>query len=238
MTILLPKIVRKPKVDPLFAKKPASSVAAQILLVDENAVSRRRLAQLVRRTPNVKICGEAEELCEAEAKIIACHPDLVVLVVELREATALDWIARFQARGMSVPILVLALNEQPAFAERVLRTGAKGCIFIGESDLAIGAAIRDVLAGEVSVSPAVASTLLRRMTTPTADPRVSRLALLSDRELEIFRLLAAGNKTRDIARTAHLSESTVNSHCFRIRRKLDIKNAARLHYYATNWAGK
>jgi DNA-binding NarL/FixJ family response regulator len=162
----------------------------------------------------------------------------MVLVARLGDAQVLEWLTALQSREILLPVLVLTVDEQPALTEAVLRTGARGCIPQTESDLMIVNAIRDVLAGQVSVSPAMASTLLRRMTTPTADSRVSRLALLSERELEIFRLLAAGQKTRDIAKTVHLTESTVNSHCFRIRRKLDIKNAAQLHYYATQWAGK
>ena len=220
------------------AQESSSPAVAQIVLVDESAVSRRRLALLIRKNPGMTICGEAADLPEAEAVIAACRPDLIVLTLVLGEAATLEWTAGLRAQGITAPVLLLIPEEQPAFAERALRAGAQGCISLTETPSAISTAMRDVLAGEVSVSAATASSLLRRMTTPTADPRVSRIALLSDRELEIFRLLAAGHKTRDIAKAVRLSESTVNSHCFRIRRKLGVKNAAELHYYAANWAGK
>jgi DNA-binding NarL/FixJ family response regulator len=229
-------IVEKQVVPPRVAT--STSAAARILLVNDTAAFRERLAKVIHGDPLMDICGEAEGPRQAEEVIAASQPDLIVLLARWGDTMILEWLTALQSRENPLPVLVLTGDEQPAFTEAVLRAGARGCVPQKESDVMILDAIRDVLAGQVSVSPAMASTLLRRMTTPTADSRVSRLALLSERELEIFRLLAAGQKTRNIAKTLHLSESTVNSHCFRIRRKLDIKNAAQLHYFATQWAGK
>jgi DNA-binding NarL/FixJ family response regulator len=117
----------------------------------------------------------------------------------------------------------------------VLRAGASGYITKNQASTEITAAIRKVLAGEIYLSSLLTKQLLNRLANGGTRPEAGGVNSLTDRELEVFRMLGSGLNSREIAEKLALGETTVNSYRFRIRTKLHLKNAAELYQQATNW---
>ena len=150
-------------------------------------------------------------------------PDVVIVDISLNEPAGIELIQSLKAQGSKVPVLVLSMHAGSLYAERVLRAGANGYIAGTECISEVKAAICKAFAGDVYLSPNIASSLLRRVVSPLSDQRISRVALLSDGELQVFRL-SARLKIREIAHNLGLSVRAVINRRLRIRRKLDIKN--------------
>jgi DNA-binding NarL/FixJ family response regulator len=128
------------------------------------------------------------------------------------------------------------MHSESLYAERALRAGALGYINKDQATDRIVEAIRQVLAGKVWLSAEMAERLLHRAVgSGKAEAASSPLEALSDRELEVFRLIGAGVKTADIAQRLHLSIKTVETYRDRIRQKLDLADGAALVHHATQW---
>lgn len=128
------------------------------------------------------------------------------------------------------------MHDEALYAERVLRAGASGYISKSDDASEVCTAVRKGLRGDVYLSPLMTSRLLHRCSGNQVEPHACGAESLTDRELEVLRLLGSGLNSREIADKLSLGETTVNSYRFRIRIKLQIKNAAELYQRAANWA--
>jgi DNA-binding NarL/FixJ family response regulator len=208
----------------------------QVLLVDDHPIVRHGLALLINREPDLMVCGEAEEAQSATQAIVSLRPDLVILDISLGGPDGLELLKQIRARDADLPVLVLSMHDETIYAERVLRAGANGYIMKQEATDRVLTAIRRILEGQVYVPDRVASRLLRQYARTSTVSARSPLAALSDRELEVFRLIGEGRSTRQIAEILHVSVKTVESYQAHIKEKLELRNARELQHHAIEWA--
>jgi DNA-binding NarL/FixJ family response regulator len=206
-----------------------------VFLVDDHPIVRYGLTQLINREPDLVVCGESEGGATAIASIGAAKPDAVVVDLTLEQSSGFSLIRELTALDPQLPILVLTVHEEWLYAERCLRAGAKGYLMKNEAMETVVPALRRVIEGKVYLSEKMQSKLLRSYGRRGYNEIASPLEKLSDRELEIFRLLGQGSGTRQIAKLLNLSVSTVESHRARIKEKLDLRNAVELLRHAVKW---
>lgn len=207
----------------------------RILLVDDHAIVREGLTQIINASEDLVVCGEAGDAQAALAALAQLKPDFVIADITLRGMDGLELIRQVGQRWPQVPVLVLSMHSEELYAERALRAGARGYIMKEEATPKILTAIRRILAGEVYVSAAMQAQLLRRVVGRTTALARGPIESLSDRELEVFRLIGSGSSTREIAEQLHLSVKTVESYREHIKKKLKITSGAQLMRHALHW---
>lgn len=215
-------------------KRPANR--NRVLIVDDHPAVREALALRISREPDLKVCGEAADMGDALRLIAEARPDVAVVDITLKTGSGIDLIKRIKDRNNHVRILVWSMHSESLYAERALRAGALGYMTKDQATDRIVEAIRQVLAGKVWLSDAMAERLLRRSVGGRQkDLARSPLDALADREIEVFRLIGQGVKTAEIADRMHLSVKTVETYRDRIRQKLAIESGTNLAHYATQW---
>ena len=210
----------------------------KILLVEDHPVFRAMLVQLIEKELGMAVCGQTDNIREAMTLIKQTHPDAAIVDLTLQGPSGLELIKDLKARHNPLPVLVLSMHEENLYAERVLRAGAKGFISKKAAPAEVVAAIRQVLAGQTYVSENVNREILDRLGQVDKAVWLSRVDLLSDREVEVFRLVGRGLTSRQIAGHLKLGSTTVESHRARIRKKLGIKGPAELNQRAAQWAAR
>jgi DNA-binding NarL/FixJ family response regulator len=208
----------------------------QVLIVDDHPIVRHGLALLINREPDLMVCGEADDAQSATQAIVSLRPDLVILDISLGGPDGLELLKQIRTLNTDLPVLMLSMHDETTYAERVLRAGANGYIMKQEATDRLLTAIRRILEGQVYVPDRVASRLLRQYAHTSTVTARSPLAALSDRELEVFRLIGAGRSTREIAEILHVSVKTVESYQAHIKEKLELRNARELQYHAIELA--
>ena len=148
------------------------------------------------------VCGESEDGSKAIPAITAAKPDLVVAALNLRRSTGIALIKNLNAIDPKLRILVLSIHEESLYAQRCLRAGARGYLMKEEATEKVLLAIRRILAGQVYLSEAMQSKLFRTSGKQSANVVTSPLERLSDRELDIFRLLGGGGNPEDFRTVA------------------------------------
>jgi DNA-binding NarL/FixJ family response regulator len=218
--------------------KPTKGAAKRrVLIVDDHAVLREGLSLVINVQPDLLVCGEAATVDGGLQAVAAAQPDIALIDLSLMGGSGLGLVKDLKAQHPDVPTLVLSLHDEALYAERVLRAGARGYIMKRASTAELLAAIRKVLDGEIYLSEAMASAVVREalgdQEPPTSgDP----LEQLSDRELEVFQLIGEGHGTREIAEQLGLSMKTVSCYRQNIQTKLQLKDAAGLVQRAVHWA--
>jgi len=209
---------------------------SRIFLVDDHAMFREGLRQLIDREPDFVVSGDAADFEEALKGISAAPPDLVITDISLSGTSGIDLIKTLKSRHPELPVLVVSMHEETLYAERALRAGAMGYVMKQEPAKAVKAAIRKVLGGDIHLSDKMASAVLGKLVHERTDEKsVSPMENLSNRELEVFRLLGEGKASRDIAQQLDLSVATINSFRNRIKEKLNFKNSTELILHAIHW---
>jgi DNA-binding NarL/FixJ family response regulator len=209
---------------------------AQIVVIDDHPVLRDGLMQLLNSQADLECAGSADNAADAKRLVTQSTPDLMILDLRLKSGDALDLIKSLRVEYPDLKVLVLSQYDEMLFAERVLRAGASGYVMKENATDEILTAVRRVLAGDIYFSQRIGATFIRR--SLEEKPAVSRLGVerLSDRELQVFQLIAASVSTRDIAEQFHLSVKTVETHRENIKSKLGLENAAELSEFARVWA--
>jgi DNA-binding NarL/FixJ family response regulator len=218
-------------------KEPANKKRkTRILIVDDHPIVREHLGQLIQQQHDLAKCGEADDLASGIAAVRKLRPDLVIMDISLKGAYGMDLIKDIKEEFPKLPVLVLSMHDELLFAERALRAGAKGYITKQEATHSILEAIRQVLQGKVYLNEKMGDALLGKIANGKPGMTSSPVELLSDRELQVFHRISQGVSLRKIAEELHLSIKTVESHCARIKDKLDLKDSSELLQYAIQWA--
>lgn len=221
------------KTAPSAAVRAAStSNKKKVFVVDDHPIVRQGLIQLINNEPDLTVCGEAEEAYAGLRSIKDAKPDLVLLDVSLKDSDGIELVKELKAQMPDLLILMLSMHDESLYTERALRAGAKGYIMKQEAPPVLLAAIRKVLGGAVYVSDKMGATLLQRMVggkKPGGDLPMDRL---TDRELEVFRMIGAGESVKEIADHLCLSVKTVEAHREHIKEKLNFKSSAELLRFA------
>jgi DNA-binding NarL/FixJ family response regulator len=214
----------------------AESSKRKIFLVDDHPIVRQGMALFINREADLSVCGEAEDSLSAMHGIPECRPDLVIVDISLNGPDGLDLLKSIRIRYPDLPVLILSMHDELIYAERALRAGANGYIMKQEATEKVLVAVRRILNQEIYVSDRVANKMLQMYITGSANTKQSPVAGLSDRELEVFRLIGEGHSTRQIAEELHLSVKTVESYQAHIKEKLSLRSARELVQHAIQWA--
>jgi DNA-binding NarL/FixJ family response regulator len=201
----------------------------RILLVDDHAVVRFGIAQLINRQTDLVVCGEQEDARKALDAIIKLKPDLVIADLSLKDSSGLELIRNLKAQFSSLPMLVVSVHDEAVYAEIAFRAGALGYLMKQEALERVITAIRRVLCD------ALAAKMLQQQVRGHTDVQQPAIKSLSDREVEVFHLIGQWKKTKEIAGELHLSVKTVEYYREQIKRKLNLKDASELTQYATAW---
>ena len=202
------------------------------MLVDDHALVRLGIAQLVSQQADLAVCAQAEDAPEAIAAITESSPDVAIVDLTLKSSDGLELVKNIKAQFPKLPVLVLSGHSETIYAELALRAGAKGYIMKNEPLSLILTAVRRVLSGGVYVSELITSKMLQHQVGDQAAVDTSPLQRLTDRERQVLLLIGQWQSTRDIARQLHLSIKTVEHYREKIKEKLGLSSASELVQYA------
>jgi len=211
------------------------TVRKDILLVDDHPFMRAGLAHLIDRQPDMRVCGEAGNPAEAFQHLKKVRPDLVLTDLTMPGRSGLEFIKDLLSNDPTLAVLVISMHDEAVFAERSLRAGAKGYIMKEAGGENLLAALRQVLRGDVYVSPRMSSRILAGLSGSRPRGSSSPIENLTDREFEVFQLIGQGKSTREIATQLNLSPKTVDVHRSHLKEKLDLKDVTSLIRYAVRW---
>jgi DNA-binding NarL/FixJ family response regulator len=216
-----------------------SSVATRknkVFVVDDHPIVRQGLALMINREPDLTVCGEAEDARTATQLIATAKPDILVVDISLNGPDGLDLLKNIRMRYPDLPVLILSMHDESIYAERALRAGAQGYIMKQEATEKVLVALRRILGSEIYVSDQIANRMLQRYIGSPNEGRPPSIADLTDRELEVFRLIGEGHSTRQIAEDLHISVKTVESYQAHIKEKLSLRSGRELVQHAIQWS--
>jgi DNA-binding NarL/FixJ family response regulator len=203
-----------------------------VFVVDDHPLLRQGLALLINREADLVVCGEAEEAKAAMKAIAARQPDILIADISLNGPDGLDLLKNIRALYPDLPVLVLSMHDESIYAERALRARANGYIMKQEAAEKVLVAVRRILAGDIYLSDRMANKLLHQYISGASADMTSQLSTLSDRELEVFRLIGEGRSTRQIAEKLQLSMKTVETYQAHIKSKLSLRSGRELVQHA------
>jgi two-component system invasion response regulator UvrY len=195
-----------------------------VLLVDDHAVVRTGFRLLLESTPDVRVIAEADCGEAACRRFDETTPDIVVLDLSMPGIGGLETLRRIRARNQSAKMLALSAHDDVMHARRALRQGALGFLSKRTAPETLLEAVRTVAAGQRYIDPRLA----QEIALADVDGATSPLELLSEREFEVFMRLANGAAVQRIATELNLSASTVGTHLYNIKQKLQVSNQAEL----------
>jgi DNA-binding NarL/FixJ family response regulator len=207
----------------------------RIFLIDDHPLVREGLTNLINGQHDLIVCGEAEDSAGAMTGIAKTRPDAALVDISLKNESGLELVKNLESQFPLVALIVLSMHDEALYAERALRAGARGYVMKRESTKSVLASIRRVLEGGVYVSERVVNRMARRFTSLSKGAESSPVERLSDRELEIFRLLGQGRTTAQIAEDLHLSLKTVQAYCARAKEKFGVSTLGELLRAAIRW---
>ncbi len=202
----------------------------RILLVDDHAIVRRGLQQILSDEYENLVFGEAENAGDALDQVIRSEWDVVVLDISMPGRSGLDVLKEIKRERPKLPILVLSIHPEDQFATRVLKAGAAGYMTKESAPEELMTAITKVIAGGKYVSPTLAELLAEDLEKDTTGMAPHRK--LSDREYEVLRMLASGSTVTEIADELALSVKTISTYRARILEKINMRSNADLTRYA------
>jgi two-component system, NarL family, response regulator NreC len=210
-----------------LAAAPAADarLAIRVVLGDDHHLVRRNLRLLMEREEGIEVVADAGDLRGVIRQFHGHRPDVVVLDLSVPNGASVEAIRTMRARSPQTQIVVLTMDDDPAFALQAIEAGAIGYVLKDWADPDLLQAVRNASLGEGYVSRRVAS-LLKAMRASTKRDN------LSPREVEVLRLIALGHTSAEIAEKLHLSVRTVETHRSRIHRKLGLSTRAELVRYA------
>jgi DNA-binding NarL/FixJ family response regulator len=208
---------------------------SSVLVVEDHPIVRDGIRQLIERQPDLHVCGEASDLETARELAASLKPNVVLVDIALGRHNGLELIRELSENNPECRIIVLSMYDEAMFAERALRAGARGYVMKHEATETLLVALRKVLSGGVHLSERASGRLLQALVPGRRVRAESTIAQLTDREMDVFRLIGTGNTTREIAQSLHVSVKTVESHRQRIKEKLGMGSTTELIVHAARW---
>ena len=202
----------------------------RLLVVDDHAVVRQGLCSLLTARYGVKVIGEAANGLEAVEKAQALQPDVILMDLAMPHMTGLEAILRIRENDPHARILVLTSFGEDVKVSAAIRAGAMGYLLKDSGPAELVQAIQQVHQGESSIHPSIARKLLRELSRPSGKAPESET--LTERELEVLRLVAQGQSNREISDLLTISEATVRTHVSNILSKLNVGSRTQAALYA------
>jgi DNA-binding NarL/FixJ family response regulator len=206
----------------------------RVFILEDHPIVRQGIADLITQEMDMTVCGQSDNYKEALENIASLKPDVVLLDISLNGASGLELLCSLKTHQPDAKVLILSMHDETLYAERALREGAKGYIMKQEATEKVLEAIRHVVKGQIYLSDQMLERVLEKKYAgcPTD---ASPMETLSDRELEVFRLIGEGISTSIIAKQLHRSIKTIETYRARIKVKLNLKNNMELIRAAMHW---
>ncbi len=206
---------------------------SKILIVDDHPIIRQGLMRLIAQEPDIQVYEGADNVVDAFRQVEELRPDLVLVDISLKDSHGIELISQIKEFDARIKMLVWSTFDEKIYAERTIRAGAMGYVGKKEPIENVVEAIRNVLQGNMYLSPNMTNNILRRL--GGGDFHRDPIAGLSNREIEVFQMLGRGITTKAIAKKLGVSPKTVEAHRERIKTKLNLKNASELNCQAVQW---
>ncbi|HKW76957.1 MAG TPA: response regulator transcription factor [Terriglobales bacterium] len=204
-----------------------------ILIADDHGIVRKGLRLQLEQNPAFHVIGEAADGREAVRMTEELKPDVVVMDIAMPNLNGIQATAQITRRNPHVGVIILSMHSDESYLTRTLAAGAKGYLLKDSADVDLDRAVNVVAQGKSFFSPAIANTLLEDYMRQLQQRGLQdTYDLLTEREKEIFQLLAEGRSNKEVATTLDLSTSTVETHRTRIMQKLDLHSSAEIVLYA------
>ena len=208
------------------AKERAGSGPPRVVVVGDTCVSETGLEAIVSRDKRYRICGGAHGFYDAGELVRKHRPDILLIEPFLEDRDGILWIRELAKEFPHTRILIVSRQAERVYAERALHAGAAGYWMKNGSPQELMRAIETVASGKIYASPAMTALAIERFAGRENLPQ--GVDALSDRELAIFSLVAAGRRVREIAKELRISRKTVDTHSEHIKQKLGYANAEEL----------
>lgn len=207
--------------------------ALRILLADDHTLFRQGLRRVLQEQQGWEVVAEASDGAEAVRRTLELEPHVVILDIAMPRLNGVDAARQITRRLQSTRVLIVSMYSDEVFITQALQAGAHGFLLKDSADADLVRAVTDVANGKSFFSPAVSKVVLDDYVRHLAARGVTdRFDTLSEREREVFQLIAEGKSNKDIAALLHISPGTVETHRARIMEKLDVHSAAEIVLYA------
>lgn len=211
----------------------ASGLRLRIVLGDDHTLVRQGFRKILEGQPGWNVVAEAGDGREAVRQTLACQPDVAILDIGMPLLNGIEATRQIVRRLPEVHVLILSMHSEEAYVTQALQAGARGYLLKDSADTDMIRAVADVAMGKSFFSPAVAKVMLDDYVRHLADRGiVDRYDALSEREREVFQLVAEGHSNKEIADLLSISPATVETHRGHVLRKLDLHNTAEVVLYA------
>ena len=197
----------------------------RIVIADDHSVVRRGLRQLLDAEPGIEVVAEAEDVEGARRYTRGHHPNVLVLDLNMPGGSTLDAIPTIRNESPDTHIVVLTMQNEPAYARQALGAGVVGYVLKDAADAELVEAVRRAAAGDTYLNPRLGARV-------AAEPPPGPPDGLSEREVEVLRMIALGHTNAEIAGELYLSVRTVETHRAHIQQKLRLASRAELVRYA------
>jgi len=201
----------------------------RILIADDHTLVRQGLRKILESQPGWEVIAEAGDGREAVQQTLDLQPDVVIIDIAMPRLNGVEALQQIERRAPQTRVLVLSMYADQAYVTRAVRSGAAGYLLKDSADVDLIQAIAAVSEGQSFFSPAVARVLLDEYVRQLSERGVAdRYDTLSEREREVFQLVAEGHSNKEIAALLHISPTTVETHRARIMEKLDVHSTAEI----------
>jgi len=215
-------------------RQDKNRIRSRVFIVDDHPIVRQGLKLLIDQEPDLMVCGESENADAVLTAIRELKPAIAVIDLSLGHDSGIELIKNIRLQNPDFLLLVLSMHDESLYAERALRAGARGYIMKQEAPEKVIIAIRQVLQGAIYLSDAMKAKMLNKI-IDSREKKSSPIELLSDRELQVFKLLGSGLSTRQVSDQLHVSIKTVEAYRANIKEKLNLKSSAELVQHAIHW---
>ena len=199
-------------------------MSIRVLVADDQSMVRAGFRMLLSEEPDIEVVAEASNGLEAVQKAARFGPTVVLMDIRMPELDGLEATRRILAADDTARVLILTTFDLDEYIYEALRAGASGFVLKDDPPEQLLAAIRTIAGGEALLSPAVTKRVIKQFArTPRPTPPKA-LDQLTERELEVFRLIARGLSNAEIGRELHISDTTVKTHITHILQKLDLRD--------------
>lgn len=215
---------------------------SQVFIVDDHPIFRKGLKQLINEESDMTVCDEAEDVFSATTKLRAVKPDIAIVDITLNDTSGLELIKFINDNRLNIPVLVLSMHDEKIFAERAIRSGARGYIMKHEMAKQVAGAVRHVLSGKIYLSNEMNERMLNfyRSGDDKNEEKKSEnpASILTGRELEIYMLLGKGYQRKEIAGMLNLNINTIGTYREKIKEKMAFESSSALVAHAIAWVKK